>query len=189
MDPRAREVVDFWFREVGETGWYAPPEGLDDRVRSRFAELWAEGCAGALDRWSVQPEPCLALLILLDQFPRNMFRGTERAFASDRKARTIAKAAIARGLERRIDAPARQFFYLPLMHSEMVSDQSRCVRLIVLGIGRGENLRHARAHRAVVRRFGRFPYRNAALGRRTTDAEQAWLDRGSYEAELDAIGA
>ena len=124
----------------------------------------------------------LALLILLDQFPRNMFRGTARAYRSDEKARSIAKQAIARGHDKVTPEPERQFFYLPLMHSEGLPDQERCVRLIKLGMPRTgiRNLQSAQRHRDVIRRFGRFPSRNRPLGRRDTEAEQLYRANGGY---------
>jgi uncharacterized protein (DUF924 family) len=119
-----------------------------------------------------------------------MFRDTARAFATDARALQVAKAAIARGWPARVPPPERQFFYLPLMHSELLADQERCVRLFVLDGGDGgDNLPHARAHRAVIRRFGRFPYRNAVLGRASTPAERDWLAAGGYARELAALAA
>ena len=124
---------------------------------------------------------------MLDQFPRNMFRGDARSFASDRKARAVAKAAIQRGHDLRIEPPARQFFYMPLMHSEFLPDQEKSVRLFLLNAP-GENLQHAQAHRAVIRRFSRFPYRNAALGRRSTPKEEEFLAAGGYRAAMAEAG-
>lgn len=184
MDAEAEDVIAFWIDEVGPDGWYATDEALDARVRERFGATLERAGRGELDAWRATPRGCLAYLILLDQFPRNMFRGDARSFATDARALAAAKQAIARGHDRRVEGPARQFFYLPLMHSETLEDQERALRLLLLAFGRNENLRHARAHRAVIRRFGRFPYRNAALGRRTTPAEAAWMEAGGYQAAL-----
>jgi uncharacterized protein (DUF924 family) len=186
MDKDAEEILDFWLNEVGEDGWYTADAALDTRIRERWLPLWERGREGELTAWTATPRGTLALLILLDQFPRNMFRGEARAFASDARALTVAMTAILRGFDKRVPLPERQFFYLPLMHSEVQTNQDKSVRLHLLSFGRGELLRHARAHRDIIRTFGRFPYRNAALGRETSDEEQAFLDRGGYVAALNA---
>lgn len=190
MDPRAEELARFWLEEVGEEGWYARSDALDARIRDRWLPLWEEACAGGFDGWRCTPRGTLALVILLDQFPRNMFRGDARAFATDVRARQVAKDAILRGFDRRVPLPERQFLYMPLEHSEMPSDQDWSVRLMLLSFGRdSEMLRHARAHRAVIRRFGRFPYRNAALGRESRPDEVAFLADGGYAVALEAVPA
>jgi uncharacterized protein (DUF924 family) len=182
MDARAKEVLDFWIDGVGPERWYSVEAELDATIRERFGALWDAARTGAVQGWTAQPDSALALVILLDQFPRNMFRGDRRSFATDRKALSAAKSAIAKGYDERIAVPERQFFYLPLMHSENLADQERCVRLIALSFGVGDSLNHARAHREIIRRFGRFPYRNEALGRTTTPAEQKFLEGGGYPA-------
>lgn len=181
---RPEAVVAFWLEEVGPQGWYAVDPALDERVRARFAPLWNRALEGRLDRWLCGPEGTLAYLLLTDQFPRNMWRDRAEAFASDRAALRAAKAAIDRDWDLRIPEPARQFFYLPLMHSEHLADQDRCVRLILTRMPEtgASNLLHAKAHREVIRRFGRFPHRNAALGRSDTPAEAAFLAAGGYGA-------
>jgi uncharacterized protein (DUF924 family) len=189
MDPRAQEILDYWIDEIGEGRWYAVEEALDRDIRTRFEPLWQEARQGALDVWTCQPQTCLALVILLDQFPRNMFRGSPQAFATDGRALAAAKSAIARGFDERIGLPERQFFYLPLMHSEVLTDQDRSVRLIALSFGEGDSLVHARAHREIIRRFGRFPYRNEALGRSTTAPERAFLEAGGYGAFVESFAA
>lgn len=174
------EVLAFWLDELEPKDWYNSSDQLDARIFSRFGDLWSRAQAGALSLWLTYPSGTLAYLILTDQMPRNMFRGQAEAFASDRAARTAAKAAIAKGWDKRIDAPARQFFYMPLMHSECQSDQDRCVRLMserLEGVG---NLVHAQVHREIIRKFGRFPYRNDALGRASTDQERAFISDGGY---------
>ena len=158
MDARAEELVNFWLNEVGEAGWYLQDDGLDARIRERWLPLWEEGLAGGLEAWRCTPRGTLGLLVLLDQFPRNMFRGDARSFASDPLARRCAKEAITRGFDSKVALPERQFFYMPFEHSELVSDQDRAVRLMLLAFGRdSEMLRHARAHREVIRRFGALP--------------------------------
>ena len=178
------DVIRFWLEDVGPSGWYKSDPELDETIRERFLDLWRQGDAGELDHWTLRPEGALALLILLDQFPRNMFRGCERAFSTDPKALAIAKRALTKGFDLKINEPERQFFYLPLMHSESITDQDRCVRLILTRMPKSgeENLKHAKAHRDVIRRFGRFPYRNEALGRPTTPPEHAFLQQGGYAA-------
>jgi uncharacterized protein (DUF924 family) len=182
VDSDAEQILTFWIDEVGRSNWYKTDEKIDREVAERFDKLWAEAAEGRLDRWSVEPRGALALLILLDQFPRNMFRGTARAYASDAHALTVAKAAIKRGHDLKIAEPERQFFYLPLMHSECLADQDRCIRLILLNMPEtgALNLEHARKHRDVIRRFGRFPSRNAALGRDDGEAEIAYREAGGY---------
>lgn len=183
-DPRPAGVNAFWLDEVGPEGWYEVDPALDERVRERFAGLWGQAMEGELSLWLTYPSGTLAYLILTDQMPRNMWRGTAKAFASDCAALMAAKAAIDRDWDLRIDEPARQFFYLPLMHSERLPDQDRCVRLICTRLPEtgASNLLHAKAHREVIRRFGRFPYRNQALGRSDTPAEAAFLRSGGYGA-------
>jgi uncharacterized protein (DUF924 family) len=190
VDPAAQELLDFWLGELKPDGWFRVDEALDKRIRDRWRPLWEEARAGGLREWTVAPMSCLALVILLDQFPRNMFRGSALAFASDRRALAVAKAAILAGHDRRVEGPERGFFYLPFEHSELQVDQDRSVRLVLLAFGKdSEYLVHARAHREVIRRFGRFPYRNAALGRESTPEEVAFLDAGGYAAMLKEIAA
>jgi len=191
MQPSAETttILTTWLEQVGPAGWYRACPETDAMIRRRFADLWARAAAGGCDAWAAEPRDALALVILLDQFPRNMFRGTARAFASDAKARSVAARAIAMGHDRRVTEPGRQFFYLPFMHSETLPDQERCVRLISLKLPEtgSDNLDHARRHRAVIRRFGRFPYRNAALGRADTPGEAAFLAEGGYGATGDWV--
>lgn len=188
-DPRPGMVLGYWLDEVGPEGWYDEDEALDAAIRERFAPIWAHAMEGALALWLTHPSGALAYVILTDQFPRNMWRDQGRAFASDGVALTAAKAAIDRRWDLRIDEPARQFFYLPLMHSERLPDQERCVRLMLTRMPQtgASNLLHAKAHREVIRRFGRFPHRNAALGRADTPAEAAFLAAGGYGAVVREI--
>lgn len=185
------EILAFWLDEVGPKGWYSGGEELDQLVRDRFEEAHKSACEGTYSLWLTYPSGTLAYIILMDQFPRNMFRGTAEAFASDKVARAAAKAAIAKGWDRKIDEPARQFFYLPLVHSECLVDQDRAVRLIMTRMpetGEG-NLLHAKAHREVIRRYGRFPNRNEALGRASPPAEESFLSDGGYGAMLEELKA
>jgi len=163
------DVTKFWIDEVGPKGWYLAVDDLDQSIRDRFSEGWSMAREGRLRDWKLAPDSMLAYLILLDQFPRNMFRGQAQAFATDKKAKAAAKKAIEAGWDKLVPEPERQFFYLPLMHSECLADQDQCIRLMASRMpesGAG-NLLHAKAHREMIRRFGRFPYRNAALGQGT----------------------
>jgi uncharacterized protein (DUF924 family) len=183
-------VLGFWLDELEPGQWYAVDAAVDAEIRRRFGAAWEAARGGAFGPWMASPEGALALLILTDQFPRNMFRGEARAFATDRLALARAKQAIGLDHDHRIEPPARQFFYLPLMHSESLTDQDRCVRLMLLEMPpSAEQLLHARAHREVIRRFGRFPYRNAALGRANTPEEAAYLADGAYGSTVKALKA
>ncbi|MEO1139135.1 MAG: DUF924 family protein [Pseudomonadota bacterium] len=176
------DVLSFWLDEVGPKGWYDTSPELDQMIRDKFLDTYEAACEGTHGLWLTYPSGTLAYIILLDQFPRNMFRDDGQSFATDKYALAAAKAAINRGWDMRIDEPARQFFYLPLMHSENLCDQDRCVRLICERMSDdGEsNLLHARAHREVIRRFGRFPHRNEVLERTSSNAEKAFLEAGGY---------
>lgn len=186
---RAETVCGFWIDELGSAGWYAQDDDLDQRIRTRFLTLWQDAAAGGLAHWLTRPAGVLAFLILTDQFPRNMFRGSARAFSTDGRAREVAKRAIVRGLDQQIPEPQRQFFFMPLMHSEILSDQDQAVRMFLTRMPQtgSSNLLHARAHREVIRLFGRFPYRNAALGRNSSAAEARFLDAGGYAAILNGM--
>jgi len=185
--PTPDDVLAFWLDEVGPAGWYKGAE-LDDLVRGRQMKTWEKAQEGAFGLWLTYPSGALAYIILNDQFPRNMFRGQARAFASDPVALAAAKMAIARGWDLKIDEPARQFFYLPLMHSEILSDQDRCVRMLLTRMPEtgAEGLVHARAHREIIRRFGRFPFRNEALSRPSQPGEIEFMNEGGYMAVVRA---
>lgn len=187
--PEASGVLNYWLHEVGPKGWYAASDALDDQIRTRFHDTWLMARAGKLCRWRGSPEGLLAFIILTDQFPRNMFRGDGRSFATDALARKAANKAIHENWDMRIAEPQRQFVYLPYMHSEFGADQGRSVRMILARMPQAgaDTLKHARAHREVIRQFGRFPYRNAALGRNSTPAEVAYLASGGYGSTLAAL--
>ncbi len=183
---RPDDVLGYWLDEVGEAGWYEADDARDAEITDRFGKALKEAKDGAFSLWLTYASGTLAYLILTDQFSRNIHRGAAEAFATDRVSRAAAKAAIGHGWDFKIHEPARQFFYLPLMHSENLCDQDRAVRLILTRMPDqgASNLLHAKAHREVIRLFGRFPFRNAALGRETTEAEQAWIDAGGYGATV-----
>lgn len=186
---RPEAVLAFWLDEVGPDGWYGGDDALDATIRERFEATWEAARAGRLRSWTCGARGTLAFLVVTDQFPRNMYRGTARAFETDRVALHVAKQAIRRGLDMAVDGEARQFFYLPLEHSETTPDQHRAVRLIASRMEAPETLRHARAHRAVIRRFGRFPFRNEALDRPFTAEERAMMAAGGYGAVLRSLAA
>jgi len=183
------EVISFWVEEVGPKGWYAVDDALDAQIRDRFLSLWEKARDERLGRWASCARGALAFIIVTDQFPRNMFRGDARAFATDAMARQVAARGCHLGFDQQTPEPQRQFFYLPLMHSESQMDQDRSVRMFLLNMTDtgAENLLHARAHRAVIREFGRFPYRNDALGRVTTERERAFLEQGGYGSAVTAL--
>ncbi len=172
------EILVFW-RAAGRERWYEPDDAFDADVRSRFLELWRKAAAGELSSWETTDEGALALVIILDQFPRNMFRGDSRTYSSDALAREVASRAIARGADRRVEPVLLEFLYLPFMHSEHLADQLRCVELF-RNTDHADNLKYAEDHADIIRRFGRFPHRNPILGRATTPEEQAFLDGGGF---------
>jgi uncharacterized protein (DUF924 family) len=174
----ACSVIDFW-REVGPKMWFAKDSDFDRLFRERFLARHDAAARGEFAGWLATPEGALALVLLLDQYPRNAFRDTTRMYATDALARDVADAAIAAGHDRAVENDLAVFFYLPFGHSESLSDQERCVELAArLG---DPNHSRARHHCDIVRRFGRFPHRNAILGRVTTAEEQRYLDEGGYK--------
>lgn len=188
---KPEEILAFWLDEVGPAGWYNVDPELDALILKRFLSDWTRARSGALSLWLTYPSGTLAYIILTDQFPRNMFRGASTAFATDAISLAAAKMAIERGWDLRIDEPARSFFYMPLMHSESLADQERCVRLIMTRLPEGgeQSLLHAKAHREIIRRFGRFPFRNEALSRTTQGPEAAFLAGGGYGAIVRELQA
>ena len=171
------DIVAFW-RAAGPGRWFRKDEAFDREFRERFLAAHEAALRGGFDAWAQDAPGALALLILLDQFPRNAFRDTPRMFASDPKARAVARQALQAGLDAQVDADLRNFFYLPFMHSEHLPDQDLAVELA--GKLGGDALRYAIIHRDIIQRFGRFPHRNAVLGRATTPEEQRFLDDGGF---------
>jgi uncharacterized protein (DUF924 family) len=178
MIASAAEVVSFW-REAGPDRWYNKDPVFDAEIRERFLDTYEAAAAGKLSGWEQSAESALALLILLDQFPRNMFRDDARAFSTDALARAVTAGAIIRGFDSQVPKELRGFFYLPFEHSEDLADQERGIALNK-AIGDADGLKWAEIHADIIRRFGRFPHRNAALGRATTPDEQAFLDGGGF---------
>lgn len=183
---RPREVNEYWIDELGPAGWYAGGDALDQQIRDRFEPAWQAARGGAYQNWMTCASGALAYLILMDQMPRNMFRGSGDAFATDALARACATLAIKQGFDKRVSGEARQFFYMPFMHSESAADQDRGVRLFLMNLP-GGNVLHARAHREVIRMFGRFPYRNSALGRQSTSLELEFLAKGGYSEAMRLV--
>ena len=170
----AREILDFWFSDDSRQRWFEPTPDFDQTIRKRFGEAYARAATGALKSWEADPEGCLGLCILLDQMPRNMFRGQGRAYATDDKALRVAEHALAQGFDHALTPEQKQFLYLPFMHSESLANQLRALALYEHA-GLYEGLPWAERHVQIIRRFGRFPHRNAALGRESTEAEAAFL--------------
>ena len=187
IDPKiqnlAQSVLDFWF--LGENGadlsakrkaWFVKDEAFDRAIADQFTPVYERARAGDLDPLQASATGCLALAVILDQFPRNMFRNDPRAFATDEKARAVARHAVDRGFDTQLPPAARMFLYLPFEHSEDMADQDRCCALFA-AMADEDLLQWAVKHRDIIARFGRFPHRNVALGRPTTDAEAAFLEQ------------
>ena len=175
-----REVLVFWFVESGIEQWFEKDAAFDAAIRNRFAAAIAAAREGRLQHWSEEPKTCLALIILIDQFSRNVFRDSPLSWSADWRGLAIAKQAIDGGFDETLDTDERKFLYMPLMHSEDLADQERCVDLFAAlkaedPEGAERSHEYAERHRDVVARFGRFPHRNAVLGHKSTDAEIAFL--------------
>jgi uncharacterized protein (DUF924 family) len=169
-----QDVLEYWYSPRLTRHWFASTPDLDDEIRQRYEALWQRAANGELDAWSDTPDGALALAIVLDQLPLNMFRGKPRAFATEQHAVAVARQAVARGDDQRLPRDRVQFLYMPLMHSENLADQDLSVALFQRA-GLADNLRFAEHHRGIVHRFGRFPHRNAILGRESTPEEQTYL--------------
>jgi uncharacterized protein (DUF924 family) len=178
MSIEPNDVLAFW-RAAGPDKWFNKNDAFDAEIRDKFLAAYEAAAAGKLAEWEQSAEGALALVIVLDQFPRNMFRGSARTYAADPLARAVADRAIARGFDRHFARPERLFFYLPFTHSEDLADQERCVALH-REAGEVDWMKYAEEHADIIRRFGRFPHRNAVLGRATTPDEQAFLDAGGF---------
>lgn len=182
------EVLDFWLGEIGPVGWFAGTPEIDDACAVRFGEDWQALRDGGLEHWVEGTVGTLAYLIIADQFSRNIHRGKAEAFATDAQARAAARAALEAGWDMGAPEPERMFFYLPFEHSEDPRDQALSVRLMQERVSSDPDLAlHARAHQEIIRRFGRFPFRNAALGRENTPEEAAFLATGGYGAVVRAL--
>lgn len=178
------DILDFWFEQAGPAKWYAKSDAFDADIRARF-EVFSVDAAAQVKRdgtheWQGTPDAALALIIALDQFPRNMYRDNKGAFAWDAYALACAKNAIEQGHDIKTGQDKRAFFYMPFMHAEDLAMQDECVRLIDMRIDSDSSLFHAKAHRKLIADFGRFPHRNEILGRESTDAEREFLTQGGY---------
>lgn len=169
------EILDFWYNPPISEHWFASTPAIDEAIRQRYATTWKQAVAGELDDWQTDAKGCLALCIVLDQFPLNMYRGKPESFSSEQQAVTVSKQAIARGFDRQLAKDQVAFLYMPLMHSEHLADQDESVRVFDKA-GLQDNARFAHHHRELIRRFGRFPHRNAILGRQSTAAELEYLN-------------
>jgi uncharacterized protein (DUF924 family) len=172
-------VLNFWFGQ-DRKAWFEKNPAFDEQIRGRFATLFEHALRDELDTWLLEPASCLALVILLDQFPRNMFRGSAKAFAGDTLARVAARTILDKGWDKVMTPDERMFAYLPFEHSELLADQERCLALmqeIPASPETGDLPKWAEAHLTIIRRFGRFPHRNAALGRESTPEEIEFLEQ------------
>lgn len=169
------EVLSFWFEELEPGQWFEPDPAVDAEITRRFGALHARLLSDVPDDWRRSAHGVLAAVIVLDQFSRQIHRGDARAFAGDQRALALVKDALVAGFDMRLNDRERQFLYMPLMHSERLADQERCIELME-GLELDEPAEFARRHAAVIARFGRFPARNDALGRRTTEAEARFLE-------------
>lgn len=176
------EILTFWFKELEPGKRFNGGEEVDNQVREKFLRIYEDATRGKLNHWKNTPEGSLALILVLDQFSRNMFRGSSKSFEFDHLARQVAERAIEMNFDLEHEIERRGFYYLPFMHSENPRDQARCVELISTRLGENgrQTLVHAKVHEYIINEFGRFPYRNEALNRITSDKESAWLEEGGY---------
>lgn len=182
MPALPQDVLTFW-SNAGPGKWFKKDRAFDDAIALKFEPVHHRAARGEYDDWIASAEGCLALVILLDQFPRNLYRGSAHAFATDGKARFIADQAVSRGFDRQVAPELRAFFYLPFEHSEAMDDQLRAVALCTAlrdDTGDTETLKFAELHRQIIQRFGRFPHRNVLLGRESSLDELAFLDAGGF---------
>ena len=183
------EVLDFWLGAIGPAGWYAGGDEVDGLCREGFGDLWQAACDGGLDHWAEGgPAGALALIVICDQFARNIWRGDSRAFSTDPLALRTARHALAQGWDMEAPEPERQFFYMPFEHSEDPADQALAVQLMTDRMTSDPEMAlHARAHQAVIARFGRFPFRNAVLGRESSPEERLFMEGGGYASMVNEL--
>jgi uncharacterized protein (DUF924 family) len=185
-----KQIVDFWIDEIGPKGWYEANDDVDAEIIKRFSKAHQLASEGKLADWQGTAQGSLALLLLLDQFSRNMFRGDAKSFAADPLAREIARSAIEKDQDLQVSGSEQQFFYLPFTHSEDLIDQDYGVELGRTRYAHNtDDALHARAHREIIRKFGRFPFRNEALGRQSSAEERAFMDDGGYGAIVNELQA
>lgn len=179
MHQTAKHVLDFWIN-AGPQLWFRGGEAFDQSCRETFSDLHLAAARGELADWTKSAEGSLALILLLDQFPRNIFRGSAHAYATDPMALSVADLAIAHGHDQQFEPELRSFFYIPFMHSEKLADQQRCTALFSELPGEDAD-KWAIHHRSIIERFGRFPHRNQLLGRESTAEELHWLEDGGFQ--------
>ncbi|MEM6664820.1 MAG: DUF924 family protein [Pseudomonadota bacterium] len=172
------DIITFW-SAAGPEKWFTKDEAFDGEIAANFGSTFEMAARGELDHWAGSATGALALVLVLDQFPRNLFRDSARAFATDEKALLIADRAIADGHDHTIEGNLRRFLYMPFMHAEDMDHQNRCIALCEAD-GDTEGVKYARIHAEIIEKFGRFPHRNPVLGRKTTPSEQAFLDAGGF---------
>jgi len=180
---KAHDILTFWFDEAGSEKWYKKSDAFDAEIRARFEAAAIDMAAVRLKGshlWEDKPDSSLALIIALDQFSRNMYRGTKAAFGWDPLSLAVSKDMADKGWDLKIPQDRRAFVYMPLMHSEVITDQDRCVELMDSRLKSANSLHHAKEHRKVIRKFGRFPHRNEILGRESTQQEIKFLKSGGY---------
>jgi uncharacterized protein (DUF924 family) len=168
------DILQYWFAEEVKPLWFNSTKKFDAELKNRFLDIYEAAFAGKLSAWKQSADGCVALVVVLDQFPLNMFRGQAKSFEGEAKARDAAREAVARGFDKQLQAEQKAFLYMPFMHSEDIADQDLSVQLFEAA-GLKENLRYAVHHRDIIRRFGRFPHRNKILGRPSTKAELEYL--------------
>ena len=178
-DDLIQDVLQFWFAEESRAKWFNSTSEFDEQIRQGFESVWGQARAESFDHWEQEPDGALALVIILDQFPLNMFRADSRQYSTEAHARLIASHAIDQGLDEKLDMAKRAFMYLPFMHSESIEDQDRSVELYQKA-GLDDNLRFAIHHRDVIKRFARFPHRNEVLGRESTSEEIEYLKTANW---------
>lgn len=169
----AQEILSFWFAPENKSKWFVKDQEFDRLITEKFLDYYEEAAGKALDHWQESLEGSVALIIILDQFPRNMFRGHSKSFATDAKALAITKETIAKNMNKQVSAEYQQFIYMPLMHSENLADQNLSVELFSSNIHSNE---YAKMHMEIIKKFGRFPHRNIILGRKSTAEEKRFLD-------------
>ncbi len=174
----AASVLEFW-QNAGPKTWFSKSDAFDTSIKQQFGALHEKAAANELSSWESQPDSVLALILILDQFSRNLFRNDARAFAQDELCLKITKSALSLEFDTKVDPSVKQFFYMPLMHSESILDQRHCVSLFHAA-NLPDNLKYAILHRDIIERFGQFPHRNSVLGRPTSPAERAFLDGGGF---------
>ena len=177
MQYSAKDIIEFWFSEIDKSLWFNSTPQFDLLLKNKFHDIYISALNNELPAWKDSPEGCLALVIILDQFPLNMFRGKPESFVGEEKSRDIAQHALANNYDESLSGPQKAFLYMPFMHSESLPDQDLSVTLFEKA-DLQENLRFAKHHREIVKRFGRFPHRNKILDRESTEAEVDYLNSG-----------